>query len=444
MDETQQQQPPDFLSLLHQEWDVIRRRLRGMAMISRGIVPNLLISQRMVDRVVEAASHFLADETGETMVGLVLDAGDVPESMPSIYVLDTIAPDASVVRRSHMFEQGDEAQEDIYYWLRDNWDAYLEIGQDMQGRPIRDEWKTQLKHLGDWHKQPGYMIQPSGGDLMTALRILDDEEQDFEFLLVPIVTLGHDTVTMEDGAIVNYFSIPMNDGTSLRMDWWYIHRDVRIFQPITPRVVPDLPILTPYPWHILEQDLLEDEVALMEEAGLFVIGATTVLWEADGDLPLEICFIVGAPGVNKVLLIVTNWDYPRSAPYARVAEFTGINAEMYIYDIFEQLWERSEPVSPPAEWVWTEETTLADFVRTIHAVLGIQTRRPAPRQQPQQPQVAPRTVNIPVNRDDAPPQKKSIQKPVSPKSAGGKPTGAKPAGSKSVQRKKTDHAEGED
>src|SRR5688500_7072027 len=121
MDETQQQ-APDFFSLLQQEWDVIRRRLRGMAMISRGIVPNLLISQRMVDRVVEAASHFLADETGETMVGLVLDAGDVPESMPSIYVLDTIAPDASVVRRSHMFEQGDEAQEDIYYWLRDNWD----------------------------------------------------------------------------------------------------------------------------------------------------------------------------------------------------------------------------------------------------------------------------------------------------------------------------------
>ena len=68
MDELQQQQPPDFFSLLQQEWDVVRRRLRGMAMISRGIVPNLLISQRMVDRVVDAARHFLADETGETMV----------------------------------------------------------------------------------------------------------------------------------------------------------------------------------------------------------------------------------------------------------------------------------------------------------------------------------------------------------------------------------------
>lgn len=447
MDETQQQPPPDFLSLLQQEWDVIRRRLRGMAMISRGIVPNLLISQRMVDRVVDAARHFLADETGETMVGLVLDAGDVPESMPSIYVLDTIAPDASVVRRSHMFEQGDEAQGDIYSWLSDNWDAYLQIGQDMQGRPIRDEWKTQLKHLGDWHKQPGYMIQPSGGDLMTALRILDDEEQDFDFLLVPIVTLGHDTVTMEDGAIVNYFSIPMNDGTSLRMDWWYIHRDVRIFQPITPRIVQDLPTLTPYPWHILEQDLLEDELILLEEAGMFLIDETTVLWEVDGDLPLEICFIIGAPGLNKVLLLVTNWDYPHSAPYARVAEFAGINPQMYIYDVFGQLWDRSEPVAPPPGWEWNEEITLADFAKMILGVLGIEVRRPT-RSAAQSPhQAASRTVNIPVDREDAPTAKKLNQKPAASKivtkPTAAKPTGAKPTGPKSVHRKKTDHAEDE-
>jgi len=443
MEETEQQheqaQGPDFLSLLHQEWDVVRRRLRGMAMISRGIVPNLLISQRMVDRVVDAAHHFLADETGETMVGLVQDAGDVPESMPTIYVLDTIAPDASVVRRSHMFEQGDEAQEDIYNWLRDNWEAYLEIGQDMHGRPIRDDWKTQLKHLGDWHKQPGFMIQPSGGDLMTALRILDDDEQDFEFLLVPIVTLGHDTVTSEIGAKVNYFTIPMEDGTSLRMDWWYIHRDVRIFQPITPRIVQDLPALTPYPWHILEPDLLDDERALLEEAGLFLIGDTMLPWEVDGELPLEICLIVGAPGVNKVLLIATSWDYPQSAPVARAAEFAGINAQMYIYDIFEQLWARSQPVTPPTGWVWTEETTLADFALAMYASLGLQTRRPA---RPQ-PQAAPRTINIPVHTDDGPPQKKPSPKAPTPKSAPSKATGMKPAAPKSVQRKKTDHAEDE-
>ena len=33
-----------------------------------------------------------------------------------------------------------------------------------------------LRYLGDWHKQPGSMIQPSHGDHMTALTWLDDEE----------------------------------------------------------------------------------------------------------------------------------------------------------------------------------------------------------------------------------------------------------------------------
>lgn len=225
----------DFGSLLQAEFNVVSRRLRGMAMISRGIVPNLIISQRLVDRVVKAAHGYIEDETGETMVGLIIDT-DEPETMPTLYLLDTIAPDESVIRRSHMFEQGDELQQDIFVWLLENWATYQEIGRDMDGKPIQDEWRVELKHLGDWHKQPGFMIQPSGGDLMTALRIMDDEENNFEFLLVPIVTLGHPSVTSEEGAQVNYFNIPMGDGTSLRMDWWYIHRDVRVFQPITPKL----------------------------------------------------------------------------------------------------------------------------------------------------------------------------------------------------------------
>ena len=65
--------------------------------------------------------------------------------------------------------------------------------------PLKEEWKVPLKHLGDWHKQPGFMIQPSGGDLATALRFMEDEENQFEFLLVPIVTLGHPSVTSEEG-----------------------------------------------------------------------------------------------------------------------------------------------------------------------------------------------------------------------------------------------------
>ncbi len=380
----------EWQKTLRDELDGVGRRMRGLAMISRGIVPNLKISQRVVDRIFNASQRFLADETGETMVGLVLEAAHLPEAMPTIYVLDTIAPDENAIRRSHMFEQGDDLQGDIFVWLLENWEAYQRIGRDMNGNTIKPEWKQPLRHIGDWHKQPGFMIQPSGGDLMTALQFMAEEENQFEFLLVPIVTLGHDSVTTEEGSTVNYFTVPMSDETSLRMDWWYIHRDSRFFQPITPQIVPEseLPALTPYPWHILDGDLLNDEMGLLEDEGMFLIGNTTVLWEVDGDLPLEICLIIGASGTNQVLLIATDWDYPNKPPSARIAEFKGIDPSMYIYDIFGKLWKDSTP-APEVSVSWTDETFIADYAKKLFGTLGI-TPKPAPR----------RAVTIPVEVEE--------------------------------------------
>jgi hypothetical protein len=415
----------DFLEFLQFEWDIIRRRLRGMAMIARGIVPNLVISQRMVDHVTEAARHFLADETGESMVGLVLDAPeDEPESMPTLIVLDTIAPDESVIRRSHMFEQGDELQAEIFNWLTDNWEAYQTIGKDMTGKPIKEAWRVDLKHLGDWHKQPGYMIQPSGGDLMTALRILDDEEQDFEFLLVPIVTLGHDSVTSEIGASVNYFTVPMEDGTSLRMDWWYIHRDVRIFQPITPMIIAakELPTLTPHPWHMLDVERMDEELALLEEDGKMMLDQTMLLYETDGDLPLEICFMLARSGSSDVLIVVTNWDYPRSEPQVRLAPFTGISRGMDMYAVFDLLWSTAKPVKPAPEFKWTPDSMLVDYIASVEETLGIR-KEAAPRNSGSRRRVQTRgTVTIPVEVDDSSPKKssKKVAKPA------GKPVPKKP------------------
>lgn len=385
----------EWLRLVQTEFDLVGRRLRGMAMIARGIVPNLVISQRVVDRVVTAAQSYLADETGETMVGLVIDPGDEPEAMPTLYVLDTIAPDETSIRRSHMFEQGDELQGDIFVWLAENWHAAHELGVDMGGKPIPDVLKVPLRHLGDWHKQPGYMIQPSGGDLMTALRFMEDEENDFDFLLVPIVTLGHDNVTSEEGATVNYFTVPLDDETSLRMDWWYIHRDVRIFQPITPYVVPveKVPELTTYPWYIRDREALEEEVGLMADDGLILIGSTTILWEVDHKLPLEVCMMVGRAGSQDVYLIVTDWDYPARPPKVHLAPFTNIDTSMYIYDIFGRLWDQSKPVEPQPDFKWTQETFLVDMIASIEHRMG---RRPTP----QPVQADPEAVKIDVQIED--------------------------------------------
>ena len=39
---------------------------------NKSSVPNLVIAQRVVDKMAVAAKHFLQDETGEAMVGLII------------------------------------------------------------------------------------------------------------------------------------------------------------------------------------------------------------------------------------------------------------------------------------------------------------------------------------------------------------------------------------
>ena len=111
---------PDILKLMQLEIEFLRKRLRGMAMISRGIVPNLVLSNRAVKKMLSAASQYLADETGEAMLGFIVE-NDTPEGLPTIYVLDTISPDETAIRRSHTFQQGDALQDEIIWWLQENW-----------------------------------------------------------------------------------------------------------------------------------------------------------------------------------------------------------------------------------------------------------------------------------------------------------------------------------
>jgi hypothetical protein len=321
----------DFSGLMNSELNTIGRRLRGLAMISRGIVPNLVLSQRVVDKIRAIARQYIEDETGESMVGFVVD--DIhPDTMPTIYVMDTISPDEeATLRQTHTFQQGDDLQDEIIWWLQENWRLYRELGQTSQGE-FDERFDTPLRYLGDWHKQPGFMIQPSGGDLMTALAWLDDPENMMEYLLVPIVTLGHEAVTSEEGANVNYINVPLGDGTSLRIDWWYIHRDVRVFQPITPRIASadELPSLTTYPWHLIKPDRLAEEVGHMRDDQMFV---EVLVWQADDDIPMELCFFAVRPGGKHVMLVVTEHDYPNTPPVC-VLRLTPVSILMPIFTPF--------------------------------------------------------------------------------------------------------------
>ena len=57
----------------------------------RVTVPNLVIAQRVLDKMVAAASNFIEDETGEAMVGLVVPSTQAG-GIPTIYVLEDDLP----------------------------------------------------------------------------------------------------------------------------------------------------------------------------------------------------------------------------------------------------------------------------------------------------------------------------------------------------------------
>ena len=377
----QTREEPEILKLVQLEVDFLRKRLRGMAMISRGIVPNLVLSRRAVNKMLSAASQYLADETGEAMLGFIIE-DDTPEGLPTIYVLDTISPDETAIRRSHTFQQGDGLQDEIIWWLQENWHFHREQHRGTLALP--DRFDVPLRYLGDWHKQPGSMIQPSHGDLMTALTWLDDDELGMDYLLVPIVTVGHARIIGESELSVNYITVPMDNGTDMRVDWWYIHRDVRVFQPVHPQITEqeELPQMMKYGWHVVLPDRLTSETLAMADDGLLV---RTLFYECDGEVPLEFCFFTIRQGASFFLLFVTQHDYPHSTPKVYRAPFIGGLDLMDPVASFQRLWAVAEPVDDPEGWEWTSDKYLLDYVVALEIGMGLR--------QPTQ-------IEIPVLLDD--------------------------------------------
>jgi hypothetical protein len=329
------------------------------------IVPNLIVAQRVLDHMADAAERYLEDETGEAMVGLVLP-GENTNGVPTVYLLDTIAPDESAIREAYTFQQGDERQDEFIWWLHQNWE--IERARKRKSGKT-DKWDSELRHIGDWHKQPGYMIAPSGGDLMTAIDMLDDRDRKLDFLIAPILTLGHPATTGASDGHANFLTVPGDDGF-VRVDFWYIDKYSRMFLPIAPAVYPDksLPKLVDYPWHLVDSDRFVSERAQLQGDGLF----TSVLtWDVDDKAPVEVCFMVGRQGASKLFIIVTQVDFPESRPVAYAAPFMSMKEGEVIYDVFKRMWPQAEKLKDPPGWKWTPERYLIDYVHALEDMLGI-------------------------------------------------------------------------
>jgi len=328
-------------------------------------VPNLVVAQRVIDRMTAAAQSYLEDETGEAMVGVVIES--THGGTPTLYVLETIAPDSSAIRHYHTFQQGDERQDEILYWWRENWRTYrAALPAD---DPLKKKWDAPLHHLGDWHKQPGFMIQPSTGDLMTALDWLGEPENTLGFMLAPIVTLGHAPDDDAGGVTSNYLLIPDKDGSNIRVDWWFIDLKSRGFVPITPTGYPDaqLPALPAIPWHLSAEDRFDLECRRLKDHGIFL---SLTLWNADDQTPLDVCLLTARADWDHLLLLVTPHDYPAHPPRARIAPFIPMGERDDMFAVFEQAWAQSQPIEIAPE-TWDSEHWLIDYVKSIAAAKGL-------------------------------------------------------------------------
>ncbi len=331
------------------------------------LVPNLVVARRVIEKMVSAAQRFVEDETGEAMVGLLVP-GTYTNGIPTLYVLDTISPDESAIRQLHTFQQGDERQDEQIWWLQENWRAWRER-QRQPDATAPNKWDVPLRYLGDWHRQPGTMIQPSGGDLMTALGWIDDPDNRMSFLLAPIVTLDHPSGAAS-GSTANFVTVPQANGTNARIDFWYIDQTQRLFLPIAPTIYPDsqLPTLPGMPWHLASEDRAATEFARISGDGL---NASVVLWDADDQAPLEVCLLTARAGADYVLLLATPWDYPTHAPTARLAPCAPPGENDDLYDVFAKLWAGSKPLADPPGWQWTPQQYLIDYLHALEAALNL-------------------------------------------------------------------------
>ncbi len=349
--------------------------------VARASLPRLTLAQRVVDKMVRNALVY-STETGESLVGFAVKG--LQRAEPDLYVVETIAPDESAIRRGAYFEQGDDLQGDIFAWWYDNWEQFrrLQKSTDKANNPektLEGKWDVPLAHLGDWHKHPGTLIEPSWGDTDTARGHIADKSNHTPQLLAILATVWDRS---ENAAFAanepsdpnneqpKPIRVPIDDKNVVRLDCWYISRATRRFVRLSPTVVPDdtLPTLPMLGWHLVNVDRLRHETTLLSAEGYSV---SVEQYDVDHVPPQEICFALARPTSPKVLIVVTQADYPDSRPTVRIAPMNAVKDLPEGADLFIALWERSEPLPKEAEptWAWNADHTILDVARDVEARL---------------------------------------------------------------------------
>jgi hypothetical protein len=346
--------------------------------VAQASLPRLTIAQRVVDKMVRNALVY-DTETGESLFGFAVKSTGRTE--PDLYVIDTIAPDESAIRRGAYFEQGDSMQSDIGRWWDSNWNQLRRLRRSSYGSAIGAKWDVPIIHMGDWHKHPGTLIEPSWGDTDTARdRIFDDDDKIPKQILALLVTVWEEDrdrmfAESETPNSVNglpyAIRIPVENNLVVRVDSWYMSRATRRFVRVCPVIVPDktLPSLPELSWDITQPDRCNHEVKLLEDEGYDL---SFEVHDADDVPPMELCFRVWRYNSKQILIIITQADYPATMPTVRTAPWSAVKNLPEDADIFLAVWKASEPLPKDAypTWTWNSDHTLLDLVRDVEATLA--------------------------------------------------------------------------
>jgi hypothetical protein len=344
--------------------------------VARAGLPRVTLAQRVVDKMVQNALIY-ETETGESLVGFaVKHLGRVE---PDLYVVDTIPPDESAIRRGAYFEQGDDMQGDIFTWWFDNWNQMRDRQRKDKGEVVAAKWDVPLMHLGDWHKHPGTLVEPSWGDSDTARNHIFDEEVKNPQILAILATVW-DRARAESEDISFGDTVPndqpqplkiaIDNRTLVRLDCWYMSRLTRRFVRLTPVVVPDkaLPALPIIGWHLNDHARMGKEVEALNKEGYSV---SVEQYNTDQALPLEICLTLAKRSGQHILIVITQADYPASMPVIRLVPMSAMKDIPEDADLFDSLWKQSQPLDKAMypDWQWTADKSILDLVRAVEAKL---------------------------------------------------------------------------
>ena len=162
-----------------------------------------------------------------------------------------------------------------------------------------------LRHLGDWHKHPSGLAQPSQGDRATAREMRAANGSAVWLSAIAVCDHERTESAVAKGSAVSF----LDEEETLGEVRFYRELDRTGLTPIEVHVEEHaIPALPQLPWHIADPGRFAAECRLLKAAG-FSIATEASITKSGAGLALKVTSPDGRPFV-----VETGWRYPVTAP----------------------------------------------------------------------------------------------------------------------------------